>query len=248
VVGASVQLGARRPSEQRLQAAKGVRQSDLVSKFGGRPTAPEMPQTPAAPAIAAPALSAPAEPLGPELPNSAVTHHEALRRIINSIPANTDQPRRKALRKPHAGHYAAIAASIAIMAGYIWLENYPKMAVQTASSQAGITASLPGYLPSSYQLTNTSTGPGLVTISFSSPNQSSPLVISQQRTTWDSKSLLDKFVTAQSNEYSSITGQGLTVYLFGSNQASWVNHGIWYSITGTGRLSRDQIMKIVYSL
>jgi hypothetical protein len=240
VVGASLQLSAHKPAEQRIQAARNVRQSDLVSRLGARPVAPAVPVTPQ--------IATAVEPLGPELPNAAVTHHEALRRIIDSLPAEQSQPRHKVHRKPHIGHYAAVATSITIMIGYVWLQNYPKMAVQTASNQAGITASLPGYLPSSYQLANTKTGPGLVTISFSSPSQASPLIISQQRTTWDSKSLLDRFITSQSNEYSSVTGQGLTVYLFGSNQASWVNHGIWYSITGTGRLSRDQIMKIVYSL
>ena len=42
--------------------------------------------------------------------------------------------------------------------------------------------------------------------------------------------------------------KGLTVYLNKDNQATWVNHGVWYKITGTTRLSREQILKIAYSL
>lgn len=43
-------------------------------------------------------------------------------------------------------------------------------------------------------------------------------------------------------------GQGLTIYLFNNNRATWVNKGIWFSIEGADRLSREQILKMVYSL
>jgi hypothetical protein len=134
------------------------------------------------------------------------------------------------------------------MSGYIWLENYPKLALQSASTQAGLNASLPGYLPSSYNLADTQTRPGLVTLSFTSPSAGEILKIKQHRTSWDSHSLLDNYVAKQTDDYSTIHGQGLTLYVFGHNQVAWVNHGIWYSIEGAGRLSREQLLKIAYSL
>jgi hypothetical protein len=182
----------------------------------------------------------------PTLPNSALTHHEALSRIVQTLPAINRDPHRN--RRPTGRQTATVIAILLIMSGYIWLQNAPKLAVQSAASRAGVSASLPGYMPSSYQLKSTTTAPGLVTVSFESPSSDQPLTITQQHTSWDSSSLLDNFVTKQGNDYTTLSGEGLTVYLFGSNQASWVNHGIWYSITGTGHLGRDQIMKIVYSL
>jgi hypothetical protein len=134
------------------------------------------------------------------------------------------------------------------MGGYIWLHNYPKLALQNASNQAGVSASLPGFLPSSYNLATTSTAPGLVTLSFTSPSLPDVLKIAQHRTTWDSSSLLDNVVAKQADDYSAVHGQGLTIYLFGQNQAAWVNHGIWYSIEGASKLSREQILRIAYSL
>ena len=134
------------------------------------------------------------------------------------------------------------------MGGYIWMSNYPKFALQNASNQAGLSASLPGYLPSSYTLSNTETRPGLVTLNFSSPSSTEPLKIAQHRTSWDSRSLLDNFVTRTTDDYSTVQSQGLTIYLFNNNQAAWVNRGIMYSIEGSSRLSREQILKIAYSL
>jgi hypothetical protein len=134
------------------------------------------------------------------------------------------------------------------MGSYIWLQNYPKLAIQNASNQAGVSASLPSYLPSSYNLSSTKTSPGQVSLSFSSPGAPDILKIDQHRTTWDSSSLLDNVVAHQTDDYSTVQGQGLTIYIFGQNQAAWVNHGIWYSIAGAAKLSRDQILKIAYSL
>ena len=149
---------------------------------------------------------------------------------------------------PKAGQYATIAAAVLVMGGYIWLQNYPKMAIQSAGSKAGISATLPGYVPSSYQLAKTNTQPGLVTLNFTSPSQPGDLTIAQSRTDWDAVSLLDQYVDAKSTQYTAVQGQGLTIYLYGQNQATWVNHGVWYNIEGSTRLSRDQILKIAYSL
>jgi hypothetical protein len=103
-------------------------------------------------------------------------------------------------------------------------------------------------MPSSYTLAHTNTAPGLVTLQFKSPSASEPLKIAQARTNWDSSSLLDNYVIKNTDDYATVQGQGLTIYLFGHDKATWVNHGVHYSIEGAARLSREQILKIAYSL
>jgi hypothetical protein len=190
----------------------------------------------------------------PEMPHLAATQHEAMTNLPKPLPPatpaisgiqNTWRPNLKL--SPHRNTMATVAA-IAIMASYIWLQNYPKLAIQSAGDKAGIAATLPGYLPSSYILDHTDSTPGLVTLNFTSPSISDTLKIEQHRTTWDNGSLLDNFVAKNADDYGTVQGQGLTIYLFNNNQATWVNHGIWYSIEGASRLSREQILKIAYSL
>jgi hypothetical protein len=178
----------------------------------------------------------------PELPADVAAQHHIMAQLASqphhSSSSNTSR----------TGQFAALAAVVVIIGTYIWLQNYPKLAASSAGHEAGIAATLPGYLPSSYSLAGTTTQPGLVTFRFSSADPSQVLTIQQQRTSWDSRSLLDHFVAKQTSDYSAIEGQGLTIYLYGQNRAAWVNHGIQYHITGAGRLSREQVLKIAYSL
>ncbi len=222
--------------EDRFEQAKTVPKSHHISRFGG--SSAELPVSTTRPVDGA------AAPAASELPVAAITHHEALTLFVERLEQKSEQT----MRAPRTSKYAAITAAVLIMTGYIWLQNYPKFAISAAGSKAGLSASLPGYVPSSFNLSNTSTAPGLVTLSFASPNQSQPLTIEQHRTAWDTGSLLDNYVAKQSTDYTAVQGQGLTIYLFNKDQAAWVNHGVWYSIAGATQLSRDQILKIAYSL
>ncbi|MDB5178737.1 MAG: hypothetical protein JWN01_680 [Patescibacteria group bacterium] len=235
----------------RLEHAKRVDRSPHINKFANG-LASGTPQR-SAPVQPAPAPT----PAALELPQITATQHEAMTRLAQPAPAPTPapgnpvaKPRRRLNMSltPHSSRALATTAAVAIMAGYVWMQNYPKLALQNASNQAGLTASLPSYMPSSYTLAHTDTKPGLVTLNFASPSASSALKIAQTRTSWDSSSLLDNYVIKNTDDYATVQGQGLTIYLFGQNQATWVNHGIRYSIEGATRLSREQILKIAYSL
>lgn len=145
---------------------------------------------------------------------------------------------------------SAIAAAVAIlvMGGYIWTQNAPKLALHTASNKAGFEASLPTYIPSNYAShRSVESAPGKVSLTFSSPG-SNTLSITQEKSPWDPKSLLDNFVAKQSNNYLAVTGQGLVIYIYNNDVATWVNRGIWYSIHGNDQLNREQILKIAYGL
>lgn len=236
----------------RFEQAKQIERSPLVHKFGANRL--HQPKPPVA-------LSAPPSEPVQELSQLAATHHAAMVQLVHSAardlppePQDSHQPTSSRSWRPHlslsanASRTVTTIVAVGIMSGYVWVQNYPKMALQSANSQAGVAASLPSYLPSSYTLKRTDTSPGLVTLNFGSPSSNEALKIEQHRTNWDSSSLLDNFVAKNTDDYSAVLGQGLTIYLFNNNQAAWVNHGIWYSIAGAGHLSREQILKIAYSL
>ncbi len=248
----------------RLSQAKQYARSAQINKFAGQPAQSRLlghrhePVAVGASAAAAAVVSAAKiRSAGPELPALAATHHEAMTRLAPPVAAAAETQPAAAFKpagrshlalSPHSGRVLATAAAVVLMAGYVWVQNYPKLALQAASSKAGLAASLPGYVPSSYNLAHTDTAPGVVTLSFSSPSVAGLLKIAQTRTTWDSSSLLDNFVAKKADDYATVQAQGLTIYLFNNNQATWVNHGTWYSIEGAAKLSREQILKIAYSL
>ncbi len=191
-----------------------------------------------------------------KLPNSVVSQIESLAKAAGPAMAaqsavgqnvSTTKPASSPAIKP-ATVVAAIVA-IAIMGGYTWINNYPKMTVKTAASKAGIEASIPSYLPANYSLGNgVSFAPGEISFNLHNAQTGDDVAIKQRTTSWDSSSLLENFIAKDTSQYSSVQGQGLTIYLYDNNKASWVNHGIWYSIDATNNLTRDQLLKIAYSL
>ena len=41
---------------------------------------------------------------------------------------------------------------------------------------------------------------------------------------------------------------GRTVYIYGNDNASWVDNGIWYQVTSNGDLSNTDVLNIASSL
>lgn len=250
----------------RFDRAKQYGKSAQISRFGpdqehaqdkfGAPTLSALlhPAESAKPQAQTPAIPhhAPLEAATPQMPHLAITHHEAMAKLAPTPPppmpaAKTAFTAPRFALSPSAGRIMATATAIVIMAGYIWVQNFPKLALQSADSRAGIAASLPGYVPSSYNLSHTVTAPGAVTLNFSSPSSPS-LTITQKQSNWDPSSLLDNYISKNTDDFSTVNGEGLTIYLFGQNQATWVNRGIWFNISGATQLSKDDLLKIAYSL
>jgi hypothetical protein len=251
----------------KIERAREHGRSEHITKFGqldphkmydklGHPTLQALLATSTATSAPAPhpapehhAVIAPAPA---EMPHLTATQHAAMTQLARPEPAPAPAAG-PSWNKPlptntGTGRVLTSVAVVAIMAGYIWLQNYPKLALQSANSRSGLSASLPGYLPSSYSLARTESDPGRVSLRFSSPSAPEALTINQQRTSWDSSSLLDNYVAKHADSYATFHEQGLTIYVFGNNEATWVNHGVWYSVAGAARLSREQLLKIVYSL
>jgi hypothetical protein len=252
--------------QDHLEKAKSYKRSEVISRFSRdshtTTASPVANQSTAAPRTIRPIPQAPAqESQGthasePQLPSLAVAQHEAMAKLASHAPEPTENrsrhkrfaSKRSRNISPRTSRGIATAAVVIIMGGYIWIQNYPKMALQNANDQAGVSASLPGFMPSSYSLARTVTAPGQITLNYTSPSAPSTLQIAQAKSAWDSNSLLANFVAKNADDYAAVQGEGLTIYLFNNNQATWVNHGIWYNIQGATLLSRNQILKIAYSL
>jgi hypothetical protein len=226
------------------ERAHGTKRSQTLARFAHQTAAAQ----PLPKQDDKPANSDLAQVLLGELPEVVANQHAAMASLAQPKPK---EPNGEGHRSRLSGQVRQVAIGlgvITIMGGYIWLQNAPKMAIQAAGHRAGVQAVLPTYIPGSYSLSRTDTAPGLVTLTFSSPASSDTLAISQRKTDWDSRSLLENFVGRQSRDYSTVEGQGLTIYLYGQNQAAWVNHGVQYTIAGVTRLNREQILKIAYGL
>ena len=138
-----------------------------------------------------------------------------------------------------------------ILAGgfYTVYRLVPSVSVGIASTQAGISAKYPEYVPDGFSLKQPVTySEGEVDLVFKSNSNDTAYTIKQTRSSWDSTAVLDNIVKPATGEnYATVREKGLTIYTY-DRQAAWVNGGILYSITGDAALSNDQVRRIATSL
>ncbi len=138
----------------------------------------------------------------------------------------------------------AAAAVFAIV--YFVSLNMPD--VQFRATAAQLNATYPNYLPRNYNPTEIASESNIVTLSFENYNTRESFSITEEKSSWDSNSLLNNFVKDNYGEnYTVVREQGLTIYI-GDNKATWVNGGIVYKLTvKKGSLTKKQISSIAAS-
>jgi len=177
---------------------------------------------------------------------------DALRKVstMDKNEARQQQAQKKGFWQ--RGHLAA-AICFAIISvgllGYLVYLNLPDLSVRVAAMNSGIENAYPSYVPMNYRLQGLAKEDnGTVTMVFAR-NDGNKFTMIEKKSSWDSSALLNNFVKDNWGEnYTVAKGQGLTIYISGSN-AVWVNGGVMYQIEAAESvLSTDDLHDIAISL
>lgn len=170
--------------------------------------------------------------------------------VIEEAPnASNDLSAKSILTSFKPANVALSIIGIIILGIYIWQVNYSSIALRFAASKSGLSANVPGYIPTGWQLSNKfQAEPGRLTFSLVSPDSKSSIAINQVKSNWNTQDLLENFVLAKSDSYLALQSQGTTIYIYGKSQASWVEDGKWYRIEGDNNLSHDDLVKLASSI
>jgi hypothetical protein len=107
---------------------------------------------------------------------------------------------------------------------------------------------LPGYQPAGYSLGQLSYSAGSVATQFESNSDGRHYTLTQKASPWDNQTLLDSYVKPNNAHYEAVPTGDLTIYLYGNGAASWINHGLWYTVQSDGSLTHDQLVSLAKSL
>jgi hypothetical protein len=144
---------------------------------------------------------------------------------------------------------SGLTAVAVIMAGVLIYQNVNGITLYVASSKAGFSASMPSYKPAGFSLGNISAGAGEVAAKYTSNSDGRVYSLSEQPSDWDTTTLAESYVYGiAGNNYHTINSDGITIFVYGNNNATWVSGGIWYQLTTKGSLSQQQIIEIVDSV
>lgn len=144
---------------------------------------------------------------------------------------------------------AAGGLATLLLGAFVAYQNVPNLAVRYASIKAGFHASLPGYKPAGFAINdNIQYSPGQITISFKANADEREYTITQKKTDWNSNDLHDNYVASAGSSGEFNDSDGRKIYLYGESNATWVDDGVWYNISGNSSLNTDQLIKISGSL
>jgi hypothetical protein len=144
---------------------------------------------------------------------------------------------------------SAVALTCLLLIGFIAYQNTANIQMRVASAKAGFHASLPGYRPPGFHASSFNYSPGTVAVNFISNSDSRAYNITQKASNWNSETLLDEYVSnAAGDSYRTLDAGGRTIYTYGDNNATWVDHGVWYNVKTDGGLSTSQLVNLATSM
>ena len=168
---------------------------------------------------------------------------------MSETPAQPIKRRKSGGAKRFILAFTCAAACLAAII-YFVSSNIPDVSVRVAAMQTGIEASYPSYVPMDYSLSDIISEDGKLTMIFNGPDDARFTLV-QEKSSWDSATLLRNYVEPTwGSDYVTTHEQGITIYISNqTNDSTWVNGGIRYSITSEGtRLTKKQTRNIVLSL
>lgn len=231
----------------RQARASKVKQSKLVSKFSGNKTT----QHP----LATSPVASRVQPLAVQ-PAPALTHpaNSILEAGLRNAQSHTQAfDNKKSGKKPKKTRklvsYGAGALAAVLLIAFIGYQNIPNLSVRYASTRSGVQASLPDYKPAGFSMSHkVQYNPGQITVNFASNSDDRNFTITQRESSWNSDALLSSYVTAQSDQVQKYEDKGRTIFLYGNSNATWVNGGVWYEVSGDSQLNSDQLIRIASSM
>lgn len=230
-------------SQARAERSKTHKRSNLVTRFKKSESVDEPIQAQPEPDM--PAVERP-------LPKPEVERPSAAPQPEPEVAGEEKQPgvlKRLRARRPKLIPATMTALLVFSAVGYIAYRNIPNMALRVAAQRAGFNASLPGYSPSGFSFAGpVAYSEGIVELEYKSNSDDRTYQLIQRESPWDSESLLDNFVANTGNDYLTFQERGLTVYIYDTSNATWVDGGVWYIVEGQSLLSSEQLLKIAGSL
>lgn len=173
---------------------------------------------------------------------------DIFQKAIADAPTKRKKTKKELSRAQKIGRTVSMASVFVLLFGFIAYMNFADLQIKLASTQAGFDASLPNYTVAGFNMDRSlDTEPGKVSISFTSNTDNRSYTVDEEVSRWNSTALQENFLSARNISYQTTQDAGKTIFLYDEGNATWVNGGIWYTVSSDS-LSTDQLVKIASSL
>jgi hypothetical protein len=251
--------------QNRLVRAINSPKSSLVTKFGvNRNNKPQLSphlkvqQSPIGnyqPKINEPQLKNPVHQIDASTlsPKRSVFEDHLIKSNTASARAKKDANRKKYKKfklSPKFVSITAVFVAFVLMGGFFAYQNIPSVGMRIAAQKAGFNGSLPGSVPAGYAFKSPILAESNnISVTYQNSADNRNFVLVQRPTNWSSESLLTNYLLDSQFRYQVYRDKGLTVYIYNGSNATWVDKGVWYSVTSEeNSLSSEQLLELASSI
>jgi hypothetical protein len=235
----------------RLQRAQATTRSPKIDRYNhaSAPLAARFMPLPVQPTPPQPDVAAPK----PQPDNKPITPADMFEHAIASADHFADLTASKLhFKKKARRHVASLAAgslALLLLGGFLAYRNVPDVQLQVAAFRAGIHSSMPDLQAAGFAFDAAKEQNGKLTIGFHGP--AGQYQLTQQKTNWSADDMVQTVASIDASgqpNYTTLAAGDQTIYRFANNSATWIDHGTWYQLNGTGALSDYQITSIAASV
>ncbi len=238
--------------EARLMRAQHATHSPQVRHNGDVPKAIEITLVPLAvqPVPDKPEAQTPTTPPAPKQDNKPADIFEhALANANHFVDIQADKLHFKKTVRRHVLSMAAGTLALVIIAGFAAYQNTPGLQFKIASVQAGVATDLPNFKAAGFAYQGVKATDGKLIVGFS--NASGSFHMTQQSTNMSSSDVIHTIGATDASGrpvYKTVQAKATTIYRFSNTEATWVQNGTWYSLSGTGSLTDQQVAKLAQNI
>jgi hypothetical protein len=183
-------------------------------------------------------------PMPTNKPSDIFEH--ALANATNFVDMQAHKKHFKKHARRHVSSMAAGTLALLVIAGFAAYQNTPGIQLKIASVQAGVATNMPNFKAAGFAYNGAKAESGKLTVGFSS--QSAHYQLVQQTTNLSGSDIIQNIGATDASgtpDYRTLHTGTTTVYRFDNTNATWVQNGKWYTVTGTGALTDTQVKNLV---
>jgi len=190
-----------------------------------------------------PAAPAP-QPTNKPTPTDIFEH--ALVNANNFVDLHAHKAHYKKKVHTHVASMALGSLALIIIAAFVAYVNNPALQLKVASLHAGVSARMPNFAAAGFSYNGVRAGDGKLTMGFK--GQGGDYQLTQTDTNLSDSDMIQNVGATDASgmpTYSAVKAGDVTVYRLSNTNATWVSGGKWYTVTGTGVLTNDQVKSLV---
>lgn len=235
----------------RLKRAQRASRSKAIKRFDSSRPAAFLAPLPEPIATLAPltiSTSRPAPVANDKKPQTTAELLQHALRRADSHKQPAPAKKRRLLRSRRITSVSAMSMAGVVLFAAVAFQNITTVKLQFASARTGFAVSLPDVRPAGYRLSHLRYTNGEASMRFLSNTDKRSYSITEKASKWNSQTLRENFLASQAKEFETVKVAGQTLYIYGKQNATWVNGGIWYQVVSEGALSSRQLVDLAVSL